>query len=95
MRAQKGQYAWMATVGEKGQIVIPKVLKDQIKEVSKKQFRPGDKEVVVHGSSFDWVTSRTTTLKIDEAMMEADGVLDKYKVKKAETIKLIPKKRKE
>ena len=24
MRAQKGQYAWMATVGEKGQIVIPK-----------------------------------------------------------------------
>lgn len=72
-----------------------KVLKDQIKEVSKKQFRPGDKEVIVHGASFDWVTSRTITLKVDEDLMKQDGILDKYKTKATETVKLVPKKRKE
>ena len=36
MRAQKGQYAWMATVGEKGQIVIPK----QAREIF--GIKPGD-----------------------------------------------------
>ena len=43
MRAQKGQYAWMATVGEKGQIVIPK----QAREIPKQAreifgIKPGD-----------------------------------------------------
>lgn len=28
MNAQKGKYAWTATVGEKGQIVIPKQARD-------------------------------------------------------------------
>ena len=28
MKAQKGKYAWTATVGEKGQIVIPKQARD-------------------------------------------------------------------
>ena len=36
MGAQKGQYAWTATVGEKGQIVIPK----QARELF--GIRPGD-----------------------------------------------------
>lgn len=36
MAAQEGRYAWTATVGEKGQIVIPK----QAREVF--QIRPGD-----------------------------------------------------
>ena len=72
-----------------------KVLKDQIKELSKKQFRLGDKEVVVHGASFDWVTSRTVTLKVDEDLMKQDGILDKYKTKATETVKLVSKKRKE
>jgi predicted phage-related endonuclease len=72
-----------------------KTLKDQIKELSKKQFRPGDKEVIVHGASFDWVTSRSVTLKVDEDLMKQDGVLDKYKVKATETVKLVPKKRRE
>lgn len=36
MSAQKGQYAWMATVGEKGQIVIPK----QAREIF--GIKPGD-----------------------------------------------------
>ena len=36
MSAQKGQYAWTATVGEKGQIVIPK----QAREIF--GIKPGD-----------------------------------------------------
>jgi len=36
MKAQKGKYAWTATVGEKGQIVIPK----QAREIF--GIRPGD-----------------------------------------------------
>ena len=36
MSAQKGQYAWMATVGVKGQIVIPK----QAREIF--GIKPGD-----------------------------------------------------
>ena len=36
MKAPKGKYAWTATVGEKGQIVIPK----QAREVFK--IKPGD-----------------------------------------------------
>lgn len=72
-----------------------KVLKDQIKEASKAKLRPGDKEVVIHGASYDWVTSRSVSMKIDEDMMKKDGVLEKYKVKPSETIKLVPKLRKE
>ena len=36
MKPQKGKYAWTATVGEKGQIVIPK----QARELF--DIRPGD-----------------------------------------------------
>ena len=68
-----------------------KVIKDQIKEASKEQFRDGDKEVVIHGATYDWVTSRSVTLKVDEKAMEKDGVLEKYKTKKTETVKLTAK----
>ncbi len=36
MKTQKGKYAWTATVGEKGQIVIPK----QAREIF--NIKPGD-----------------------------------------------------
>ena len=68
-----------------------KVLKDQIKEVSVDQFRDGDKQVVISGGKYDWITSRTVSLKIDEKAMEADGVLDKYKTKESVTFRLTPK----
>lgn len=72
-----------------------KILKEQIRDASKAQFRPGDKEVVIHGKTYDWVTSRSTSMKFDEAQMKKDGVLEKYKCKPTETVKLTSKKRKE
>ena len=36
VKAPKGKYAWTATVGEKGQIVIPKQARDVF------EIRPGD-----------------------------------------------------
>lgn len=72
-----------------------KVLKDLIKEASVGQFRDGDKQVVISGSSYEWVTSRSVTTKVDEAAMKKDGVLDKYKTKEAVTYRLTPKLKKE
>ena len=72
-----------------------KVLKDLIKEAATEQFREGDKQVVIHGKSMDWVTSRSETLKVDEAAMKKDGVLDKYKTKVTVSYRLTPKERKE
>lgn len=72
-----------------------KVLKDQIKEVSIDKFRDGDKEVIITGNRYSWVTSRSVTKKIDEAAMKADGVLDKYKTKETTTFRLTLKENKE
>lgn len=72
-----------------------KVLKDLIKEASVSQFRDGDKQVVISGGNYEWVTSRSVTTKVDEAAMKKDGVLDKYKTKEAVTYRLTPKLKKE
>ena len=72
-----------------------KTLKDLIKEACMGKFRDGDKQVIIQGSRFEWVTSRSTSLKVDEAAMKKDGVLDKYKTKETVTYKLTPKERKE
>lgn len=71
-----------------------KKLKDLIKEAALQQFREGDKQVIVPGGRYDWVTSRTTSLKIDEAAMKQDGVLERYKTQESVTYKLSVKKRK-
>lgn len=68
-----------------------KVLKDQIKEVAQGQFREGDKEVIIPGSRYNWVTSVSVRTGFDEAKMKADGVLDKYKTKETVTYRLTNK----
>ena len=72
-----------------------KTLKDLIKEACMGKFRDGDKQVIIQGSRYEWVTARSTSLKVDEAAMKKDGVLDKYKTKETVTYKLTPKERKE
>lgn len=72
-----------------------KTLKDLIKEACVGQFRDGDKQVIVKGSKYEWVTARSVSMKIDEAAMKKDGVLDKYKTKETVTYRLTPKEKKE
>ena len=68
-----------------------KVLKDQIKEVAEGQFRDGDKQVVIPGGIFDWITTISKTMKVDEAKMKEDGILDKYKTKESVSYRLTAK----
>ena len=72
-----------------------KTLKDLIKEASVEKFRDGDKQVIIKGSKYEWVTARSVSMKIDEAAMKNDGVLDKYKTKETVTYRLTPKEKKE
>ena len=72
-----------------------KTLKDLIKEASMEKFRDGDKQVVINGGSYEWVTSRSVATKVDEAAMKKDGILDKYKTKETVTYRLTPKLKKE
>lgn len=82
-----------ATIADKEKRL--KTLKDLIKEASVERFREGDKQVIIQGGKYEWVTSRSVTKKIDEDAMKKDGVLDKYKTKEAVTYRLTPKERKE
>ena len=68
-----------------------KTLKDLIKEACTQKFREGDKQVIMEGSKYSWVTSRSVTKKIDEAAMKKDGVLDKYKTAETVTYRLTMK----
>lgn len=72
-----------------------KTLKDLIKEASVGQFRDGDKQVIIQGGKYEWVTSRSVSVKVDEAAMKKDGVLDKYKTKETVMYRLTPKEKKE
>lgn len=55
-----------------------KVVTDMIKKAAIAQFRDGDKKVSIAGSAYNWEVSRTSTTKIDEDAMKADGILAKY-----------------
>ena len=57
------------------------------------KFRDGDKQVIMEGSKYNWVTSRSVTKKIDEAAMKKDGVLDKYKTAETVTYRLTLKEK--
>lgn len=59
------------------------------------QFRDGDKQVIIQGKQYEWVTARSTSLKVDEAKMKQDGVLEKYKTKETVTYRLTQKEKKE
>lgn len=68
-----------------------KVLTDMIKEIMGGEFREGDKQVSVPGDKYDWVYTRSYSMKVDEDALKADGLLDKYKTKETVTYRLTPK----
>ena len=72
-----------------------KVLKDQIKDMAVSQFREGDKQVIVPGSAYVWTVSKTISVKVDEAQMKKDGILDQYKTKETVTYRLTNKLKEE
>lgn len=61
MKAPKGKYAWTATVGEKGQIVIPKQARDVF------NIKPGDTILLLGDEKrgkLNWLESEIQTLQL-------------------------------
>lgn len=71
-----------------------KVLETKIKDHLNKQFRDGDKKVVMSGKHIEFTLSKTTTSSIDKDALKKDGILARYEVIK-ETVKLTKKEIKE
>ena len=68
------------------------VIKKMLKEHAVNNFRDGDKKVSIQSARYAWSVSKSTSVKIDEAAMQADGVLDKYKNKLTTTYKIESKR---
>lgn len=66
-----------------------KEIDDQVKKAMIKQFRAGDKNVEVKGTTYTWNVRRDVSYGFDQKAFDADnpGVYDKYKTK--ETIKYV------
>lgn len=68
-----------------------KTLKDIIKEHALHSFRDGDKSVAIKSKRYLWAVSRVERNDIDKDALKADGLLDKYNVKKVVTYRLTNK----
>lgn len=55
-----------------------KQVQSMIKDICAEKFRAGDKQVIVSGGRYDWITSRSVTVKIDKDKMKEDGILEQY-----------------
>lgn len=53
-------------------------IKAIIKEYGTKMFRPGDKQVVLPGSSYNWTISKSSSTKVNTAALKEDGLYEKY-----------------
>lgn len=64
-----------------------KKINDIIKEHATKQFRDGDKNVVVAGSKYTWSLARTIkdVTTINQDALKADGILEKYSTTEKQT----------
>lgn len=54
-------------------------------------FRDGDKSVAIKSKRYLWAVSRAERNDIDKDALKADGLLDKYNVKKVVTYRLTNK----
>ena len=68
-----------------------KILKDMIKDHCVQGFDDSTKAVVAEGQKYDWVVTKSVSLKVDEDALKADGLLEKYKTKETVTYRLVPK----
>lgn len=66
-------------------------LTNMIKQIMVGMFREGDKQVSIQGAKYEWVYSRSSTKKVDEKALQADGLLDKYKTLETVSYRLTPK----
>lgn len=57
-------------------------IKDVLKKHCMKQFREGDKKVVLTGQKYEWVLSKSVSTDIDKSALKKDGLLDKYSKQK-------------
>lgn len=53
-------------------------IKNILKEHCMRQFRDGDKKVVLTGQKYEWVLSRSESIEIDKDALKKDGLLTKY-----------------
>ena len=53
-------------------------IKKQVKEHMMTQFKDGQTKVEAKGSSYVWSLTRSTSTKVDEDRLKADGLYDKY-----------------
>lgn len=51
---------------------------EKLKEIAKKQFKPGDKDVLISGSRYVWTMTRSMSQKLDEKKLKEDGLYQKY-----------------
>lgn len=70
-----------------------KKVQSMIKDVCTEKFREGDKQVLVSGPRYDWVTSKSVSVKIDKDKLAEDGILADYSTEET-TYKLTKKERK-
>jgi len=53
-------------------------IKNILKEHCMRQFRDGDKKVVLTGQKYEWILSRSESIEIDKDALKKDGLLTKY-----------------
>lgn len=53
-------------------------IKKQVKEHLQSQFRDGDTKTEIKGTGYVWCLSRSTSTKLDEDRLKADGLYEKY-----------------
>lgn len=62
-------------------------LKKQLKSELEKRMSDSDKKIVLTGSAYDFIVSRSSQTRVDTKALKADGLYDKY-AKSSEIIKL-------
>lgn len=64
---------------------------DLIKRYAIERFKPGDTKVTLPGAGCNWEVSMSTSTRIDEDALAADGLLEKYKSKPTTTYRIAVK----